>query len=124
MSTLTVTNISSGSATTTTNNVVNGCAKAWVNFNGNNSPGTIRAQHNVSSVTKNGTGDYTINFTNTLPNADYSVLTTNGNSDGGFTIQIIAFGQSSLSTTSVRTISKGTNGVNFDRDYIGVAVFD
>ena len=46
-------------------------ALAWVNFNGTTSPGTIRAQYNVSSVTKNGTGDYTLNFTNALTDANY-----------------------------------------------------
>lgn len=43
--------------------------KAWVNFNGAN--GTIRSQFNVSSVTDGGTGTYTINFINALPNANY-----------------------------------------------------
>lgn len=46
--------------------------RAWVNFNGSTSPGTIRASFNVSSVTKNGTGDYTVNFTNAMPDANYS----------------------------------------------------
>lgn len=48
-------------------------AKAWVNFDGTTSPGTIRSSYNVSSVTKNGTGDYTVNFTTALADANYSV---------------------------------------------------
>ena len=48
-------------------------AKAWVNFNGTTSPGTIRSQFNVSSVTKNATGDYTINFAVALTDANYAV---------------------------------------------------
>jgi hypothetical protein len=49
-------------------------ALAWVNFNGTSaSPITPRAAYNVSSVTKNGTGDYTLNFTNALADANYSV---------------------------------------------------
>jgi len=47
-------------------------AKAWVNFNGTTSPGTIRSQYNVSSITKNGTGDYTVNFATALADANYS----------------------------------------------------
>jgi hypothetical protein len=47
-------------------------ARAWVNFNGSGVV-AIRASGNVSSVTDNGTGDYTINFTTALPDADYSV---------------------------------------------------
>lgn len=50
-----------------------GC-RAWVNFNGTTSPGTIRSSGNVSSVTKNGTGDYTVNFTNSMPDVNYSMV--------------------------------------------------
>ena len=49
-------------------------AKAWVNFNGTTSPGTIRSSYNVSSVTKNGTGDYTVNFATAMADANYSVV--------------------------------------------------
>jgi hypothetical protein len=47
--------------------------QAWVNFNGTvTTPSTIRASYNVSSITRNGTGDYTINFTNALTDANYA----------------------------------------------------
>jgi hypothetical protein len=49
-------------------------AKAWVNFNGTTNVGgncTIRDSHNVSSVSDDGTGSYTLNFSNTLANTDY-----------------------------------------------------
>lgn len=46
-------------------------ARAWVNFNGTGTV-AIRAAGNVSSITDNGTGDYTINFTNAMPDANYS----------------------------------------------------
>jgi hypothetical protein len=45
--------------------------RAWVNFNGTGTV-AIRASGNVSSITDNGTGDYTVNFTNALPDANYS----------------------------------------------------
>jgi hypothetical protein len=49
-------------------------AKAWVNFDGTlATPITPRASYNVSSVTKNGTGDYTVNFTTAMADANYSV---------------------------------------------------
>ncbi len=51
-------------------------AKAWVNFNGTTSPGTIRSSYNVSSVTKGATGDYTVNFTTALADANYAVNIT------------------------------------------------
>jgi hypothetical protein len=46
--------------------------RAWVNFNGTGTV-AIRASFNVSSITDNGTGDYTINFTNAMPDANYSL---------------------------------------------------
>ena len=52
-----------------------GC-RAWVNFTGAN--GTIQASGNVSSITDNGTGDYTVNFTTAMPDANYSVVVTAG----------------------------------------------
>ena len=50
-----------------------GC-RAWVNFNGTGTV-AIRASGNVSSITDNGTGNYTINFTTAMPDANYSVAT-------------------------------------------------
>jgi len=46
-------------------------AKAWVNFNGTGTV-AIRAAGNVASITDNGTGDYTLNFTTAMPNANYA----------------------------------------------------
>lgn len=49
--------------------------RAWVNFQGGNgnTAGTRNASFNVSSVTVNGTGNYTLNFTNAMPDANYAV---------------------------------------------------
>jgi len=51
--------------------------RAWVNFNGTGTV-AIRASGNVSSITDNGTGDYTVNFTNAMPDANYSVTGISG----------------------------------------------
>jgi len=53
-----------------------GC-RAWVNFNGTSTV-AIRASGNVSSITDNGTGDYTVNFTTAMPDANYSATITSG----------------------------------------------
>ena len=47
--------------------------RAWVNFNGTGTP-AIRASGNVSSITDNNTGNYTVNFTTALPDANYAVV--------------------------------------------------
>lgn len=46
--------------------------RAWVNFNGTGTV-AIRASGNVSSITDNGTGDYTVNFTTALQDVNYSI---------------------------------------------------
>ena len=51
-----------------------GC-RAWVNFNGTGTV-AIRASGNVSSITDNGTGDYTMNFSTSMTDANYCVQTT------------------------------------------------
>ena len=53
-----------------------GC-RAWVNFNGTGTP-AIRASGNVSSITDNGQGDYTVNFTNAMPDANYTTTFAGG----------------------------------------------
>ena len=70
MSTLTVTNIKATGETAS--RAVSGVAAAWVNFNGT---GTIAARDsvNVSSLTDNGTGDYTVNFSNVFGAANYAI---------------------------------------------------
>ena len=49
--------------------------RAWVNFNGTGTV-AIRASGNVSSITDNGTGDYTVNFTTAMSDANYSTVGT------------------------------------------------
>jgi hypothetical protein len=52
--------------------VAYGC-RAWVNFNGTGTV-AIRASGNVTSITDNGTGDYTVNFTTAMPDANYAAV--------------------------------------------------
>ena len=60
--------------------VAYGC-RAWVNFNGTGTV-AIRASGNVSSITDLATGTYTVNFTNSLTDANYSGLITSGFASG------------------------------------------
>jgi hypothetical protein len=55
--------------------------KAWVNFNGTSTV-AIRGSYNVSSITDNGTGTYTANFTTAMPDVNYTtVIGTNAYRD-------------------------------------------
>ena len=80
MSTLVAQTISNGSVSTSSANVIQGSAKAWVNYNG--ATQAIRGSYNVSSVTYTSAGVYTINFTNALANANYAVAGMTGFSQG------------------------------------------
>ena len=79
MSTLRVTNVqdTAGANSLTTAQIYNGAAKAWVNFNGTGTV-AILGSFNVSSITDNGTGNYTINFTTAMEDVNYSVVCGNG----------------------------------------------
>jgi hypothetical protein len=72
--TLTISTLSDGTNSTSSTNCIKGSAKAWVNFAG--SSGTIAGSYNVSSVTRNSTGDFTVTYTTAMPNTNYTVFTS------------------------------------------------
>jgi hypothetical protein len=74
-------------------------ARAWVNFNGTGTV-AIRASGNVSSITDNGVGDYTVNFTTAMPDADFAVVGQSGSD--------------SASMTSVETVSTATGSTRIN----------
>jgi len=105
-------------------------AKAWVNFNGTTSPGTIRSSYNVSSVTKNGTGDYSVNFTTALADANYSIVasSTAPNNQNITTLVNNSAGPtaSTPTTSSFRLIvmnSTANTGFVTDSAYVNITIF-
>ena len=76
---------------TATTNLQQGLAKCWVNFNGT---GTIafRDSFNSSGLTDNGTGDYTVSFTNDMSNGLYSTAHAGGQKNVSWGIYIGASG--------------------------------
>ena len=128
MSTLTVSNISNGSVSTSSTNVIQGSAKAWVNFNGTGTV-AIRASYNVSSITDNGTGDYTVNFTTAMPNANYSTVVTYSQDYGVARCvgaQLYLNGGTGTevapTTTAARFVTTSTS-TNYDAKYICASFF-
>jgi hypothetical protein len=81
-----------------------GC-RAWVNFNGTGTV-AIRASGNVSSITDNGTGDYTVNFTTAMPDANYvgvfGPVTRSGPDSNCMVRYGNAMGEYPLTTTTYR----------------------
>ena len=87
-------------------------ARAWVNFDGkSSSPSTIRGSGNITSVTKNGTGDYTINFSTAMSDANYSAVVSVDDdahpTDGTSSSDIVNL--RSLASGSVRVITSYSN---------------
>jgi hypothetical protein len=80
-----------------TNNAYLGIAKAWVSWTG--STGTSLQSFNVSSVTRNSTGNYTVNFTTAMSNANYVVSGSGSFSQYADTVTLW-LGTTTPSTTS------------------------
>ncbi len=98
--------------------------RAWVNFNGTGTV-AIRAAGNVSSITDNGTGDYTVNFTNAMPDANYCIAGNAGVGTGFTQPRIIGNSQTTQTTGSVRiaTMNGDGTGAFFDCAFPTVAIF-
>ena len=110
MSTITVTNIKATGETASRS--VSGVAAAWCNFNGTGTV-AIRDSVNVASLTDDGAGNYRINLTNAMGNANYSYVGSGGyNTAGSNGVNFTASNGSanmSASIFGVRTDLSGTN---------------
>ena len=116
MSTLRVDTIQNAAGTDSPISVP-GTAKAWVNFNGTGTV-AIRASYNVSSITDNGTGNYTVNFTTAMVDANYCVQVSSAFVTAADSINA----PSSLTTSSVAVLH-AENNVVADSTSMYVAVF-
>ena len=97
--------------------------KAWVNFNGTGTV-AIRAGYNVASITDNGVGDYTVNFTTAMSDVNYAIVFGFATSSGVST-QVDAAGSGSApttqTTTAVRITHKaGSNLFDIANQYVSV----
>ena len=102
-----------------------GC-RAWVNFDASSGTPSIRGSGNVSSITDNGVGDFTINFTNAMPDVNYSAAIT-GNwaaSVGAYADPNNAFAPyGQAPTTSALRVGTRSSSAFFDYAYVYVQVF-
>ena len=102
--------------------------KAWVNFNGTSTV-AIRASYNVRSITDNGTGDYTVNFTTALADANYASCITGGGDGAGSgsfprtsELYSAAFPKTSSACRLWTKQASGSPGTE-DSPYVNVAIF-
>jgi hypothetical protein len=104
-----------------------GC-RAWVNLNGTGTP-AARASGNVSSIGDNGAGDYTINFTTAMPDANYANVfgSNTDNASGNFVSNMGVVSNSgsvvTKTTSALRVLAKNQSWVGTDGTEINVAIF-
>jgi hypothetical protein len=116
--TLTTPNIDSAQFATVSGTAPLYAARAWVNFNGTGTV-AIRASGNVSSITDNGVGTYTVNFTTAMPDTNYGAnisikLTTDTNTVAQITIQ---------ATTSTQFVLSNPTIANYDSAIVCCSFF-
>ena len=123
MSTLKVTTIqdTSGGNASTSEQIAQGRAKAWVNFNGTGTV-AIRDDFNVSSITDNGTGDYTVNYSNSFSNSNYAVV-PNANFEFTASGGRLFVGVRAMDASSVEFHTLGDGGSLLDSELVSVALF-
>jgi hypothetical protein len=92
--------------------------KAWVNFNGSGTV-AIRAAYNVTSITDNGTGSYTVNFTTAMTDANYSWVSLSGSPGvtNGYTIAAVP------TASAVLLVTVNTAANLYDPVYVTCSVF-
>ena len=128
MSTLSVSNVSDGTTTVGTSYVVNGSAKAWVNFNGSGTV-AIRDSQGVSGLVDNAAGDYTLNFSNAMNNGNYSLTGATGNnstlSGGSVAVQIEMknFASQTTSGVGIYTVKQYSNYSVTDLPQVNASIF-
>ena len=132
MSTLKVNGLqdASGGNASTAAELNSGRCKVWINFNG--SSNTIFDSYNVSSITDNGSGNHTINFSITMANNDYALVTNQRLDTSGGAPNIVHTGnEHDDNTTTSAKILQGTgnqnaaggSGSQTDVESIAVAIF-
>ena len=121
MSTLKVNTIQNTSAAhgSTPEQIAQGRAKAWINFIGTSTV-SIRDSFNVSSLTDNGTGDYSMNFSTAMSNANYCVVSTGSESGVGGAARFISGDGNSASAALLLTFNSTTKT---DYNFCSFAVF-
>ena len=98
--------------------------RAWVNFNGTGTV-AIRASYNVSSITDNGTADYTVNFTTAMSDTNYVMVGSSADNNGGATSTTVWSRSHAVAptTTAQRIGTTGLNNVTYDTAWVYVTIF-
>ena len=100
-------------------------ARAWVNFNGTGTV-AIRASGNVSSITDNGSGDYTVNISTALSDINYTFIAfakTSSGAQNRATFSNGDYGNTSPTSSTYRFYTSTLAGSPTDTEFVNVAIF-
>ena len=96
--------------------------RAWVNFNGTGTV-AIRASYNVSSITDNGTGDYTVNFITAMSDVNYEANTSSTRGTLGLYLDVCSALAAIPTTTTYRFYTMTGGGSSVDSLHSSVSIF-
>ena len=91
-----------GEGNSTTTNLQQGLAKAWINFNGTGTTIATRDSFNLSSLSDNGTGDYSVTIASAMSNTNYAVIGAVGRNSNDGSMFSNPVGSTANTTTTQR----------------------
>jgi hypothetical protein len=125
IATVTSTGLSDGTNTISMSGIIQGSAKAWGRFTG--STATINASYNISSITRNGAGLYSINMTNAMSDTNYGVVCSASPNGANGLVVATSYSNNATATTPTTTnflLETGNPTIGYaDSTYITFAVF-
>jgi hypothetical protein len=121
---LTISTLNDSSGVLATQNGMSGIAKAWAHFNQNGSISILNS-FNISSITYNAVGSFTVNFTTAMPNANYAVAGSGNAYNASYASGGIVVAIASANNTSAPTLKTTTQcGMIFGGTSNGVSALN
>jgi hypothetical protein len=128
---LTISTLNNDTGVLATQNGMTGIAKAWVSFQGGGggtTAGNILGSFNVSSITVNGTADYTVNFTTAMPNTNYVISGSSISYPAGYHAAFYIASASgtaptTYTTSACRINTRATDGNVVNTPLVNCAIF-
>ena len=107
--------------TTAMTNAISGSAKAWARFSATVSSVTINQSYNISSIAYNAVGDYTVNFSTTLTDANYSMVSSSYSASDAYPRNIMFKNGTTPTSSSCRVTNSTSNaGSTQDSAYMSI----
>lgn len=97
-------------------------AKVWANYNGTGTP-AVRDSFNLSSITDNGTGDNTVNLSNSMSNSNYSTSGSGNEQDNNTGFYVRMLSPINRASGTYRFFCSHTDGTKADFEYVAPQIY-